>query len=182
MIKEKCSKCNIDSYIVNRTHKLCDDCNQIRLHGSNRNGTNKIKASKINDRRKTIIYKKPVFKKTEKQQIIDKKYSEVVKEILSERDPCCETCGKHNMPLSISHTISRKRCKEINRIDLITDKENLVVECFGAPSSYPTECHNLWEINNLKKIQEINPEMLRKKMQFIKQNDLQLYNILIEKL
>jgi len=181
--KKTCTGCNLSKYIVNRTHCLCDDCNQVRLHGMNRRGVeNKkfgVRMDKLKEKRQFMVYKKPI-QKSEKQKVIDKKYSEVVKEILNEREPCCETCGKTGVALSISHTISRKRCKEIGRTDLITDKKNLVVECWGAPSSNPTECHNLWEVCKIDLLLKINSEMINNRLEF-KDNDPEGYKLFLSK-
>jgi len=184
--KEKCKGCGFDKYIANRTHMLCDDCNQMRLHGGNRATVERNKYSKrmelLSEKRKTSQVQAKTIKKTKKQTSIDGKYSDVVAELKQEREAFCETCGHTHKPLSVSHTISRKRCKEIGRIDLITDKENLVIECFEAPTSNPTACHNIWEVQLLKKYQDINPDMLKKRLQFVKENDQQLFKILIDKL
>ncbi len=179
---ECCSGCNKPKPIVNRTHWLCDDCNQLRLHGGNRR---QVELNKYKQRMNKLVERRTTttpIKKTKKQSKIDSDYSKTVKQMTEEREQFCETCGHTHKPLSVSHTISRKRCKEIGRIDLITHKDNLVFECFEAPTSNPTACHNIWELQQLKKYQDINPDMLRKRLSFVKENDPQTFKILIDKL
>ena len=182
-MKEICKNCKQDKYIVNRTHKLCDECNSIRLHGKTIKQRQLEQFNKQKERSFSAQKTKPVkqFNKTKKQSEIDYKYAVACEEIKQEREPMCESCGKWHtqVSLSFSHIISRKRCKEIGREDLIYDKRNLLLECFGGPSSFPTECHNQHELHDIEKIK--HHLTYQYKMQFIKENDIQLYSILTSK-
>lgn len=161
MIKqeEKCSNCGLVKKIVNKHFRMCDRCNEKRL-----------KAKKGN--KKTSI-----VKKTDKQKEIDKKYSECISEIKNEREMRCESCGSYSKPLSFSHIISRKRCKEIGREDLIYDKRNIIIECYEAPSSFPESCHNQWELSQLDKCK--SHMTYEYKINFIANNDDELFKKLM---
>ena len=47
-----CKKCGQQGFIVNKTHYLCDRCNQIRLHGCSRQ-------ERYIKKRKVVKTKKP---------------------------------------------------------------------------------------------------------------------------
>jgi hypothetical protein len=76
---------------------------------------------------------------------IKRKYAEVCDQIMLEREMMCQGSGRWDVPLSRSHTISRKRCKELNKTELIWTRENLELEGYEEPTSNPTMAHNIWE-------------------------------------
>lgn len=76
-----------------------------------------------------------------KQAIIKRKLRETLEQIDNEREQICQGCGRSDKPLSHSHTISQKRCKEIGKPELIWDKANIEIECFGNENY----CHEKWE-------------------------------------
>ncbi len=105
--------------------------------------------------------------KSNKQTAIDYLLRKTYEEIDSEREPVCEGCGRGDKPLSHSHTISRYRCKQIGKPELIYDKRDIEMMCFGTSAS----CHEIWEgapmrdkmkLNNFDKmmllIEEEDPE------------------------
>lgn len=178
--KEKICICG-SKQIVNRTHSLCFEHNQIRLYGEN------WKEIKIK-RSKEILYKneyniaknKKASQNTlkqvsDKQKKINSELTKTYKLIDQTREPKCESCGKWftKAPLSHSHTISVDRCKKIGRPELIYEEENIVLECYEPPTSFPTACHNIWEVGTIQ--QKMKLITFEKKLNFIKENDQELY-------
>ncbi|MCH7724438.1 MAG: hypothetical protein IIC76_14035 [Bacteroidetes bacterium] len=82
-----------------------------------------------------------------KQAIIKRKLHGVYEQIDNEREQVCQGCGRSDKPLSHSHIISQKRCKEIGKTELIWDKDNIEIECFGNNN----DCHNVWEKGGMAK-------------------------------
>lgn len=106
-----------------------------------------------------------------KQAVIKRKLRETYEQIDNEREQICQGCGRSDKPLSHSHTISQKRCKEIGKPELIWDKDNIEIECFGNNE----DCHNIWEKGTLlEKMLLLNfPEKLKylrlhDKIQYVK--------------
>ena len=50
---------------------------------------------------------------------------------------CCEACGTTDALATHDHTISQKRCKELQKSELIYSEENIKFSCIP--------CHNEWE-------------------------------------
>lgn len=99
------------------------------------------------------------------QSYIKEKLINIYKKIDTEREPVCCGCGRGGIPLSHSHIISRKRCKEIGKPELIYDEDNIELECFFDNRS----CHHVWEHGTLaEKKKMIN---FAKKMEYVKKND-----------
>lgn len=161
MIKKEiqCKICG-SPRVVNKHFSLCNKHNKERLSDNKKNKTTSI------------------IKKSEKQNNIDKKYTECINEIKQEREMKCESCGSYNKPLSFSHIISRKRCKEINREDLIYDKRNIIIECYEAPTSFPSACHNQWELRQLDKCK--SHMTYDYKINFIANNDDEFFKSLLK--
>lgn len=110
-----------------------------------------------------------IRKVSSKQAVINRKLHAVYEEIDSEREPVCSGCLRNDKPLSHSHTISQKRCKEIGKPELIYDKNNIELECFGDSSC----CHDAWASGNIEK--QIGLENFFKKLRYIKKNDTGQY-------
>lgn len=111
-------------------------------------------------------------KVSNKQAIINRKLRKVYEQIDNEREQVCQGCGRSDKPLSHSHTISQKRCKEIGKPELIWDKGNIEIECFGNNN----DCHNTWEKGTLAT--KTHLENFNKKMEYIKKHDNQKYMML----
>lgn len=103
------------------------------------------------------------------QSEIEKRYKEVCREIDSEREPMCEGCGS-NLKLSHSHIISQKVCKQLGKTELIWDKSNIQLHCFG---SYE-RCHDKWERCVPKQICLMLD--FSRNLNFIKVTDSYVYN------
>ena len=188
-----CSGCG-SPFIVNKKYCLCDQCNFKRTHGGR--SKNEVYQERAFERQK----KKQLQPKKEKKpeikikrlssisdtnrlrcsdgslitrQELEKRYRETCNEIKIERDPVCEGLGGTQYPLSFSHTISRKRCIELGKAELIYDKNNLELEGFHEPSSFPKAAHNIWETGNWKqKIELLN---IQRKLDYIEQHDPEKY-------
>lgn len=100
-----------------------------------------------------------------KQAIIKRKLRETYEQIDNEREQICQGCGRSDKPLSHSHTISQKRCKEIGKPELIWDKDNIEIECFGNNE----DCHNIWEKGTL--LQKWAMDNFLRKLKYIEKND-----------
>lgn len=104
-------------------------------------------------------------KKSNKQTSIDHQLRKTYEAIDNEREPVCEGCGRGDKPLSHSHTISRNRCKQIGKPELIYDKANIEIECFGTNTS----CHEIWEHEGVVKRMQL--DNFDNKMRYIEQHD-----------
>ena len=76
-----------------------------------------------------------------KQAVINRKLRATYQQIDNDREPVCQGCDRSDKPLSHSHTISQKRCKQIGKPELIWDAANIEIECFGDKDC----CHDKWE-------------------------------------
>ncbi len=199
-MQESKIKCECgSSYIVNKKFGLCGDCNFKRLH----NGKSKhqvyserslfrVSQRQVDQNKKEGTRGKcnkpknrinPISSSNKyrcssgelvSQIEINKNLKEVYKYIDLDRLPICQGCNSpHNPPLSHSHTISQARCKSLGKTELIWDEENIEIECFGAPSSNPTECHNIWEVSNLEMKKTLFN--FKKKLEYIKIHDQETY-------
>jgi hypothetical protein len=208
---EECSGCSIEKPIVNRKRGLCDDCNFKRLH--NGESKQDIYSRRSIERSKGIEPKK-ISKKTEASPVavlkkkfsikaisskqkykcsdgtvvseaqIKLNYALAIDKIKLEREPVCQGCDRGDRPLSFSHTISRARCKELGKAELIWYLPNIEIECFGERASNSEMCHNIWEdaswevksglrnINNkISLIKLHDPEGYRKLPENLKQTE-----------
>ena len=112
------------------------------------------------------------LKQSSKQSGIDYQLRKTYVDIDNEREPVCEGCGRGDKPLSHSHTISRNRCKQIGKSELIYDKNNIEIECFGTSTS----CHDIWEGAAMK--YKMKLDNFDKKMLFIEQHDTERFTIM----
>lgn len=110
---------------------------------------------------------KPISKK---QSAINRKRDKTYSEIDHEREPVCEGCGRSGIPLSHSHIISQKRAKYLHRTELIYDKKNISLDCFGFTGS----CHEKTESNNYEKMKTLLN--FSERIAFIKEHDKQTYD------
>jgi hypothetical protein len=102
-----------------------------------------------------------------------REYSKAKTEVLIEREHVCGGCNRSDKPLSVSHTISRKRCEEIGKPELYFDKDNLELMCYGGYG----DCHEIWESKNKKKMARLlNWDRM---MLFVKKNDIELFNSIL---
>ncbi len=69
------------------------------------------------------------------QATIDRRYSKALKE--KHNGNSRPICGCGEMATDNDHTVSRTRCKELHKVELIYDPDNFVSSC--------RECHAKWE-------------------------------------
>ena len=106
---------------------------------------------------------------SKKQSVLNRKLHAVYSEIAQEREPICEACG-YALPLSHSHVISQKRCKILHKPELIYDKANIFLECFG----YSNSCHEKTESLNYERMRYAHN--FQKKMELFEKHDPQTFN------
>lgn len=199
-----CKGCDNELPIENRRHMMCSECNYKRLHdGRTKNEVyrdrvdSRARSVRSNETRKSnsssSITNGGVVKKassiaavsSEKrykcsngqlvsQVDIKRRLAEVYDEIKGTREAVCQGSGRWDLPLSMSHTISQARCKELGKSELIWDLSNIEVESFEAPTSRPTYAHNIWECGTT----ELKMTLLNfdRKLAYIKIHDLEEYN------
>jgi len=102
-----------------------------------------------------------------KQQRIKNELRKVYAEIDVEREPVCQGCNRGDKPLSHSHTISQKQCKNLGKTELIWDKDNIEIECFGSNK----HCHEKWERGGI--LERMKMMNFKKKIAYLKKHDPQ---------
>tara|TARA_X000001382_G_scaffold25412_3_gene15986 strand:+ start:975 stop:1463 length:489 start_codon:yes stop_codon:yes gene_type:complete len=154
------------SYIVNKTHNLCYDCNQVRLHGEK---WKKKRLSKALSSKKFLSYKdkKKVSKKGLKQvsetnsyfssdgtrysrSEVDKKIKNAKKEIIQEQldefgyNFCvdCKINANAGVSIDCSHTKSVSDCINDGVLELAWYKPNIKPRC--------RDCHNKIDGNDVR--------------------------------
>ena len=142
MTIDKCSQCDCGKAnpIVNKHFYLCLEKNKLRLNSKKQPKEKpqvyelkkKYSINKISNTKRITCHDGQVVTRAE----LNQKLHLVYKEIDQERERKCEGCGRIDLPLSHSHIISREL-----RPDLITDKNNIQLHCFG--DTYKT-CHEKW--------------------------------------
>lgn len=192
MEKGICNGCGKNKYIQNKTRGLCGDCVYIKNHkGKSRLDVAIEKKHILYQERKNNpsnnVWKGSKIKKStkriglsDKQKEINKDLKEVYAEIDSEREPICSGCNMRqggNIVLSHSHVISQKECKQIGRVDLITDKQNIVFHCldFGGHVG----CHRIHETKRASIMNQLLD--FEKNLSFIKSVSIELYNRIVNK-
>ena len=160
-----CKGCSQEKLIVNKTHKLCTDCNRKRLD-TNSGGRQKerkqllakttFKASQI-----PLKTNKKMNQKSSKQKKIDSAYSETLK-ILAKREYICTGCGATD-GLTPSHLVPRGV-----RRDLVAVARNVTWHCLT--------CHPIWES---PRRMELNDYV--ENMEIVRRLDEKYYNLLIMK-
>lgn len=111
-------------------------------------------------------------KVSNKQAVIKRKLNEVYAIIDNEREPVCQGCNRGDKPLSHSHTISQKKCKELGKVELIWDKDNIEIECFGSKG----DCHDIWERGSI--IEKMKLRNFKRKLEYIEKHDPQRHRVL----
>ena len=107
-----------------------------------------------------------------KKQAVNRDLHKTYQLIDTTREPVCEGCGRGDRPLSHSHIISVNRCNQLRKPELISDKNNIMLECFGSSDC----CHDIWEKSSFeKKVQLLNFD---KKLEYIKKHDEQRFQTL----
>lgn len=199
--------CGQKRLIVNKKHYLCDEKNYIRLNGRSKQEASKANRSAAEKNRRTLasndkrtksknatniqdfkrrysiknISSAKKFRCSDgtmvSQSEIKRRYTDTIDAIKLERNPVCQGTGTTDYPLSFSHTISQKRCKEIGKTELIWHPGNIEIEGYHEPSSNPVAAHNIWEVGTLdQKKSLLNWD---RKIQFIKLHDPEQYTKLM---
>lgn len=181
MIKKlTCSGCKKLKFIQNKTSQLCSECAYIKNHGKTRFDVivekHRIYQQRRKDQSRAIIIikkhkKRRYIRTSAKQNEINIKYKLVCEKIDNEREQLCAGCGS-SQHLSHSHIISRKDCKSLDRVDLITDEQNITYHCMNS-------CHQKWE-SKRKKIM-LTLLDFNKNINYIKSISKELYNIIINR-
>lgn len=152
----ECSSCKLNKLIVNKTKKLCTECNRQRLRLQNPN------KPKIKPKLKSKIRIKAI---SSEQKTINENINITYTIIDRDRPQQCESCHKWNVGLDHSHTISRARCKQLGRDELMWDVDNIILEC--------RDCHTVWE--NASWHDKSKLLTWERKLEFIRKNDTQTY-------
>lgn len=124
-----CSHCGKERFIVNRTHKLCGDCNFKRLH----NGLTKLQYKILQNKFKPKVKRKPTGE------------LDLFKEIWAERPHICVKCGKRLgetlKPIFFSHIKSKGAYPELRLV-----KTNIELVC--------ADCHHEYEFGSRKNLEQ----------------------------
>lgn len=203
---DNCSQCDCGNkrLIVNRKYYLCDEKNYIRLNGKSKREANQFKNEKgrsilvSNDKISKLrsnasiesLKKRYSIKKISSakrfrcsdgnivsQTEIQRRYANTIDAIKLEREPVCQGTGRSDYPLSPSHTISQKRCKDLGKAELIWHPGNIEIEGYHEPSSNPIAAHNIWEVGTIE--QKKSLLNWNRKIQFIKLHDPEQYRKLM---
>lgn len=199
--------CGQKRLIVNKKHYLCDEKNYIRLNGRNKRDISKTNRFTVKKSRRGLASNDKIFESENganvrslkrrysiknisnakkfrcsdgtmvSQSETKRRYIDTIDAIKLEREPICQGTGRTDFPLSFSHTISQKRCKEIGKTELIWHPGNIEIEGYHEPSSNPVAAHNIWEVGTLdQKKSLLNWD---RKIQFIKLHDPEQYTKLM---
>jgi hypothetical protein len=116
----------------------------------------------------TARKKKPgIAKYTPAQQALHAKMIAAYKKIDVKRGELCEGC-EMSKAHEHSHTISQKRCKDLNKIELIYDPQNIELMC--------RNCHNIWEIGTVAEKQQLLN--FKRMLEMLKLHDRQRFQIM----
>ncbi len=148
----QCKRCPKKTYIVNRTHFICQACNRKRL---DKQGGVKKKKSYIKAR-------------SSKRDVVEVEYRAAQKEIKQDRPWECQGCGGTQF-LSFSHLVPRSR-----RRDLIANKLNIHIHCMSFGGN--TGCHDKHDAGQWDQLRD-GDEILSA----IKALDPEYYSLLIMK-
>lgn len=171
---EICSKCDRERPIVNRKHKMCQECNWERLHpkeGSYAESRVKMQSETMN----RLKMNTPALKHTKPRQISEKqkranvRIADTYAQMAKQREHVCTGCGTRDR-LSHSHLIPRSRRK-----DLEADPNNITYHCLSIGEI--VGCHDIWEHGSLEDKMRLND--FYKNMHYIQQVDFEYYNLLI---
>lgn len=172
---DSCSKCENQRYLVNRTLKLCNNCNCHRLHGVSLIDYARQKKSKQIERQREKAKSQPPKQRiayfSKKGRVTHDRLSAVKSEIRKEAYQSdtyyCQGCGTAGEGLDCSHIISVAQ-----RSDLQFDRENINLFC--------RSCHILWESGDIVKMLFLHS--FKKDMEYIIKNDSVRSQKLLDKL
>lgn len=120
-----CKRCSKLRPIVNRTHFICDDCNQIRLHGKTRvqRQLDKSSIKRVNRKRMRVKPRKSTGE------------AELFKEIWSEREHICHNCriplGDEMKTFFFMHMKSKGAHGKLRLV-----KSNIELGCYDCHTAY----------------------------------------------
>ena len=112
-------------------------------------------------------------KQSTKQATIERKLRKAKQEFVNSKEPICEGCGKGGKRLSVSHTLSVKRCKELGKEELIYDIKNFSFDCCCDS----IDCHFIWESGSIEQRLELHNFM--KRFLYICRHDVERSRILM---
>jgi len=168
---EECSVCLNQRFLVNRTHKLCENCNCIRLHGMSLMERARQKKKEQLERQKEKVKTTPSVQKQKipyfsaKGKVIHDEINEVKKQIRIQADDMnnrfCKGCNRGDVGLDCSHILSVAQ-----RPDLATDKHNINLLC--------RICHLKHESFDIKLMLEL--KCFEDDMRYIFEHDEQKFN------
>lgn len=173
-MKDKCKKCNNpNSFIVNKKHYLCDNCNCIRLHGKTRFELEKDKNTKRSEKINQTT-KKKITKTTTQKRIREKEVKEKLKILKSKihlenqqwMTYHCVGClaNGYTTHLDCSHILSIGQRKDLELL-----KDNIQLLC--------RLCHTKWESSSIPKMTDLL--CFESNLSFIKKHDNYRYNRLL---
>lgn len=122
---EICSKCGHPRFIVNRKFFLCDNCNQIRIHGKTRNQRQFEKAKQRGIKRQII--------KIKPRKVTGE--AALFKEIWDEREHICHNCkiplGDEMKTFFFMHVKSKGAHGKLRLV-----KTNVKLACYDCHTAY----------------------------------------------
>jgi hypothetical protein len=167
----KCSGCDKDTFIQNKTHNLCPDC----VYKKNHNGKSKQEVYSERAAHKpqkiyTIKTKSRPSQQSSKDRAVKQKLRALKDDIslsAQQNDEyycvgCLGTCKN----LDRSHLLSVGQYKEYELV-----RENIQLLC--------RTCHMIWESNNYAKMSKLH--CFKSNLEIIKSLDLQAYHKLVSK-
>lgn len=116
--KSICKKCGKVDFIVNKTYRLCDDCNCKRLHGRSR-------SEKTYD----------TFKKQKKYRVKTTGEKSVFEEIWEEREHVCHNCGRQLGDEMRTHFFMHMKSKGAHP-SLRLSKANIELGCLDCHAAH----------------------------------------------
>jgi hypothetical protein len=152
--------------VVNRTHSLCHNCNQIRMHGSSWQ-EDKIKHSKellakkvTNYSKLTKVSQKPLKQASDTnsfymsngekilKKVIDRKVREAKRMVLQVQldefgyNFCvdCKINASSGVYIDCSHTISVNKCQKDGMSELAFDESNIIPRCRNCHAKLDNLC------------------------------------------
>lgn len=189
-VRDICNGCGVISMIQNKKYWLCGECVfKKNHHGKSRQEVykerhdkkevKKHKAEKSNTLHPANLVEKlkkvfSIKKISNKRANVEKELHAVYKEIDQEREPVCESCDRGDRPLSHSHLLSR-----YTRPDLICEKDNIRLHCFGTVGGPEKTCHEKWSDFDCLEVKEMLD--FKENLEYIKEVDIKVYNKIIAK-
>lgn len=126
---QQCKMCANVSHIVNKRHQLCLSCNRNRLSKQT-----VVKPKKHGARRVSAVSRKGAE--------IQERLKETYALIDLTRERVCVGCGT-TRNLSRAHILSRQKCHNLGKPELIYDKRNIAYLCLSIGES--VGCHSIWD-------------------------------------